>query len=1404
MALVLIPLAALPLGGFGAAKLLMDGTDGAYAVAFSYYPEAGADPEPVPDGYWFYPSAVFRLDANWTINHPAEQGDSFDIPISFSVPVKFDRLLAGDFNISVTNADGSVTDYPDTMHADVMNTDETTPITTAGTDFLVRFTINTDALSDANNISGNWYVTFNISASEGSDDFTWDIGVTKGTGHIIPPGGGGDPGVGTGAYIPDHVKKTTSGYDSEKRLAEWLVSINGKRMNITGDVTIIDRFATPGQSVEPLHDRYWGKVYVAGDTRYAPIDTAANPLYADWQDWPLLPPDPLTGKFGGSGIADPKYAYFQMYYVDWAQAHRLLHQVAVDIQQYIAGYDADGIPYSNSPTINEIIHYLYNAEDGEFLPSYEEWTARTAEWQAAHPGEAVIHKSVRELVVGFLWWGTMTPGNTAAALGPYAPLLSGFLTPVSAADIKKAEVTAEGFELVLSQEAVSGKEVLLTYYSHLDDPSQSAIQNQVTVTGSFGAVDSNVLLYNHAMGGGASGDANAITVVKQDENGEPLAGASFNISIIDRGGGARDGQKKHNENLMTNAEGAVTSTDLGSYTKLDDIIITELAAPGGYDTPVNADGSPASVTIHLDPADGYRLVGEPLVSDGFESLLSSGAEDYITSSANGNIHISVTNRVAAIDPIIGCEVDKDTIRRTSAAYESLPGHEDFSNVGAESERYRYDIDFRSTSNVDSTEFAVDDPLENVRLNQVRLEELWTPVVWGDVDGLFNVWYKTNKTDSRYAGYAPHAPTAAETPYLNADGVFPNTGYALWPIRDENGVPQTGPADAEKRYHLYTADLNLAADEYVTAVRLQYDAVEPGFTSKNTETISLNGEHRDPLTGEIILDSDNAGAIDLLSAVSAVSALSGDEVRPFETGITENGVDWRPKEGRPDYRAELASVTGLKPASYLVSAVRAMSNEDIVSSAAAGIALGTMQSRDQDAVVTREVVTFTAGSDDEGTEGTISEESFPTENTEETEYTVRRGGNAIEQQYESVGNAVAATGDRTPLPLLWLLFTFSLAALLALINRVGKAGKKSAMKKGFHWMFLLAFVCVMVLSPGSPAFAAQTDPPSAGDEEESVNITMEYHYAEGEEPDIPGSLTELGIEYRLISLTTPVLESELPRTRTYRFRIDGAVSAEDIAAFPGLADAQLTPVEVYAERRVDKQEVIEGLDNNDVDALPLTKEYQVANAASADGFTNEELARAAVRYDVTADDDGLPTEYRATIIYRGTEVLAETAYYLAELAYTTTLVEGQTPLYVVVAVYEPVLPAAPAAGGTAAAGAGIGVGGGAGAAAGAAGGGAPAAPAAEEETEIGDEPVALAPEPEPSGDSSDGTENIADGETPKDNTPAQDTGRNIAPILILIAAILIILICAFLLIRGFLARKRRAAASEKGDSKEGDL
>ena len=264
---------------------------------------------------------------------------------------------------------------------------------------------------------------------------------------------------------------------------------------------------------------------------------------------------------------------------------------------------------------------------------------------------------------------------------------------------------------------------------------------------------------------------------------------------------------------------------------------------------------------------------------------------------------------------ISCEVDKDTIKKTSAAYKSLPNQEGFDNTKIEA--YRYHVDYRSTANVWADEFVVDDPLEGVSMGQIRVTELWTPVCHGDSDGKMNLWYNTNKTDDKkvYSDVSALSSNPLNPNNPKNDSVKKNMGYKLW---KEN-------ISTMERENLKVSELGLDEDEYITSLRLEHGKVERGFTTRNYKYESINDD---------------------------------------------TVVDWTPSKNDPFYTEESAAAKGLKPLTYLVMCPNPLSPPDIIENSAQSFIARNVHltDDDEDKVYTEVIDSFKEEPIDETVEG----------------------------------------------------------------------------------------------------------------------------------------------------------------------------------------------------------------------------------------------------------------------------------------------------------------------------------------------------------------------------------------------------------------------------------------------------
>jgi hypothetical protein len=224
-----------------------------------------------------------------------------------------------------------------------------------------------------------------------------------------------------------------------------------------------------------------------------------------------------------------------------------------------------------------------------------------------------------------------------------------------------------------------------------------------------------------------------------------------------------------------------------------------------------------------------------------------------------------------------------------------------------------------------------------------------------------------------------------------------------------------------------------------------------------------------------------------------------------------------------------------------------------------------------------------------------------------------------------------------------------------------------MKKRMRFLaFAIAAIFLLAL-PGM-AFAAPAAE-TAGD-----NITVEYRYAEGETPDIPASISQFGQTYNLVGTSDAVLESTLPTTRTYTYRVNGSVTPAQLAEIQGAGDVTFSPVYLDEEEEIDIPYTFRNLETNDVEFL--LEEAQAAGVAGliagtvAEGKVFNVLALSDVSFEVLASTDGLPTRYQAACYLRGIVLTPVLGYYLASANFTTSAVESETNQYVVVSEYAP--------------------------------------------------------------------------------------------------------------------------------------
>ena len=218
-------------------------------------------------------------------------------------------------------------------------------------------------------------------------------------------------------------------------------------------------------------------------------------------------------------------------------------------------------------------------------------------------------------------------------------------------------------------------------------------------------------------------------------------------------------------------------------------------------------------------------------------------------------------------------------------------------------------------------------------------------------------------------------------------------------------------------------------------------------------------------------------------------------------------------------------------------------------------------------------------------------------------------------------------------------------------------------------FIIIFLLIALALPAA-VFATEEAP--GGYE----TLQIEYRYAEGQTPDILPTIERFGMTFYLVGQSEPMLEGEMPEVRTYRFRINGYLTQEQIDEIWDLYGITITPVPVEFEREVDKERKVT-MPTNDVDDIIKQWDFEVTSATEPGGkviktldFTGVSFVRNG--YEVDSEDPNglkLPATYTATIVYRGVETYLDTGYYYADAVFETEEIESEVPIYVIVADYR---------------------------------------------------------------------------------------------------------------------------------------
>ena len=194
-------------------------------------------------------------------------------------------------------------------------------------------------------------------------------------------------------------------------------------------------------------------------------------------------------------------------------------------------------------------------------------------------------------------------------------------------------------------------------------------------------------------------------------------------------------------------------------------------------------------------------------------------------------------------------------------------------------------------------------------------------------------------------------------------------------------------------------------------------------------------------------------------------------------------------------------------------------------------------------------------------------------------------------------------------------------------------------------------------------------PSCGyAEDEKTTFQQEYTYKEGETPNIHEEISQFGQVFKLVSVTEPVATGSLPSERSYTYKVSVYYTPDQLSQVPG--NVKLTPIYGTGKRQVDRKEMIRNLSDNDVDRLPRLKIYSDTSGCGPGADVRGQLALAEVRYEPRGwDEDGIPNNYTAFVVYRGEETYLALTHYEAVRTYTDTITEDGEITYTVIATYE---------------------------------------------------------------------------------------------------------------------------------------
>ena len=188
--------------------------------------------------------------------------------------------------------------------------------------------------------------------------------------------------------------------------------------------------------------------------------------------------------------------------------------------------------------------------------------------------------------------------------------------------------------------------------------------------------------------------------------------------------------------------------------------------------------------------------------------------------------------------------------------------------------FSYTLDAKNESNTWVDEFTITDDLECAKDGTARLIAIETPVATGDIDGLYNVWYRTSPVGSIDTSEQANATLSDghDNPWLETDEVKKLLGDDLHMVDYDDWHLWKADIPTTESVTLEAKELALLRDTTITGIRLEYGAVSADFTTRGAAESwtreDLKDEHDDLDDASAVLDSDIHGAVIHMQAASS--------------------------------------------------------------------------------------------------------------------------------------------------------------------------------------------------------------------------------------------------------------------------------------------------------------------------------------------------------------------------------------------------------------------------------------------------------------------------------------------------------------------------------------------------------